>query len=68
MAQTAPIKNIVAEHHCDAVFADEFLTDNKSLREPVGRGLHGVGKFKAELFAATQQGLELWGVVGRGNY
>ena len=67
MAQTAAVKDIVTEDHRNAVLPDEFLPDDKSLGEPVGRGLHGVGKLQAELFAAAEQCFEFRRVVGSGN-
>ena len=41
-AEARAVEDVVAEHQRDALVADELLADDERLREPVGRGLHGV--------------------------
>lgn len=42
MPEPVAVEDIVAEHHCHIVAADEFLADYESLSKPVGVLLHGI--------------------------
>ena len=42
--QAVAMENIIAQNHCNAIFADKFLTDNKSLRQAIGAGLLSIRK------------------------
>ena len=44
MTEAVAVEQIVAEHHGNAVVADEVLADYKSLGESLGLGLDGVGE------------------------
>ena len=44
MAEAVAVEQIVAEHHGNAVVADEVLADYKRLGESLGLGLDGVGE------------------------
>ena len=65
--ETVTGKNIVAEHHGDAVVADEIRADDERLRESVGRRLDGVGQAQTELFAVAEQLLKARRVLRCGN-
>ena len=60
-------KDVVAEDHGDGVAADELLTQQKGLSQPIRRGLNRVGQMQAELAAVPQQLFKPGGVLGGGN-
>ena len=40
------VENIVAKHQATCAVAEKFATNDESLRQPVGRGLYGVGELE----------------------
>ena len=68
MAEAVAVEQIVAEHHGNAVVADEVLADYKRLGESLGLGLDGVGELQTELASVAEQTLELGRIVYGGDY
>ena len=60
-------ENVVAKHHRHGVTADEILTDDERLRQPVRRRLNRVRQVHAELPAIPQQILKARRVLRRGD-
>ena len=64
--EVVPVKNIVTQHQRAGRAVQKFLADQKRLRQPVGRSLHGVGDADAPLAAVAQQLLKTRCVLRRG--
>ena len=58
LAQVVAVEDVVAQHQAAVVRADEVAADEERLRDPVGRGLGGVGQREPPLLAAAEQPLE----------
>src|SRR5450759_1767328 len=67
-AQPRAVEDVVAEHECRRVGADEARADDERLGEPVRFRLGGVADRDAELRPVTEQALELLGVVRRRDH
>src|SRR4051812_31962151 len=63
--QPSSKENIVAEHERASLVADELLSDNKSLGQPLGSSLFGICQRDAPLRAITEQLLEKRKVMRR---
>ena len=63
MTETASVENVVAEHHGDAVLADEFFADDERLGKSVGMLMNGIGKLQTELVSRSEQTFKLRGIV-----
>src|SRR5262249_37190770 len=66
-AQSRAVENVVSQDKRDAVVGDEFSTDDESLGQPFGLGLHGILNFQADRSAVAQQPLEAADVVRSRN-
>lgn len=66
--KAVPVKDIIAQHHGAGLAADEFLADQKSLRQSVRGGLHRILERNAELASVAQQLLEARRIRRRGNH
>ena len=47
------VEDVVAQHQCGRIVADEVLTDQEGLREPIGGGLHGIAQIDSPLLAVA---------------
>ena len=65
--EVVPIKNVVAQHQCARVGADELLANQKGLCQPIGAGLHRVLQVHAPGAAVAQQLLEAGRVLRRAD-
>ena len=59
------VEDVVTEDKGDAVLTDELFTNDESLRQAIGAGLHGVFKLDTPLAAIAEQLLEARGVLWR---
>ena len=65
--EVVTVEQVVAQHQGTGRAADEALTDQERLRQPVRAGLHGVLDLHAPLAAVTEQLLESRRVLGRAD-
>ena len=66
-AQPRAVEDVVAQHQGAGIAGDEPATDEKSLGQPVGAGLHGVLNLQTPGRAIAQKLLKLGRVVRRGD-
>ena len=52
------VEDIIAEHECDAVIANEILANQEGLREPLRPRLDRIIDHESELGAVTKEALE----------
>src|SRR5207248_5638819 len=62
LAERGPAEDVVAQDQRHIVGADEPLTEDESLRQPVGFLLDEIGEATAELSSVAQEPLEMRGV------
>ena len=67
LRQAVAEEDVVAQHQCAGIAADERAADDEGLRQAVRRRLHGVAQSDAPLRAVAEQLLEQRLVVRRGD-
>ena len=65
--KTSAIEDIVAKDKAGTVVTDEFFADDEGLCQAIWRRLFGILKVNAVVGAITEQTLEPWQVLRRGD-
>ncbi|MNT90622.1 hypothetical protein D3C72_2315570 [compost metagenome] len=61
------IEDVVAQHQCAQVVADERLSDQERLRQAIGRRLHRILEVQPPALSGAQQLLKPGNILWRGN-
>ena len=65
--EVLPVENIITQHEGGGGVSHKVSTNVECLRKPFRTRLGGVAQRNAELAAITQQSLEEWQILRRGN-